>query len=68
MRNQISSEILAVVLRVFGEIHRRHPSRAELALEAIAAGEGGGEACERVRVLRRANFRLGRLHNRTLRE
>ena len=34
----------AVVLFVEGEIHRRHAARAEFALDAVAAGEGGGEA------------------------
>ena len=35
---------LAVVLQVVGEIHGRHAAGAELALEAVAAGEGGAEA------------------------
>jgi hypothetical protein len=35
---------VAVVLEVLGEVHRGHAARAELALEAVAVGEGGGEA------------------------
>ena len=34
---------LAVVLEVVGEVHRRHAARAELALDAVAVGERGGE-------------------------
>ena len=34
---------LPVVLQVLGEIDRGHASRPELALDAVAAGEGGGE-------------------------
>ena len=30
---------LAVVLEIFGEIHRGHPALAELALDAVAVGE-----------------------------
>ena len=32
---------VAVVLEVVGEIHRRHSARAEFALDAVAAGQGG---------------------------
>src|SRR5487761_2103158 len=35
---------LAVVLEIVGEINGRHAARAELALEAVAGGEGRGEA------------------------
>ena len=35
---------LAAVLQVFGEVDGGHPALAQLALEAIAVGEGGGEA------------------------
>jgi hypothetical protein len=34
---------LAVVLQVVGEVHRGHATRAQLAVEAVAVGEGGGE-------------------------
>ena len=34
---------LAVVPEVLGEVDRRHAARAELALDAVAVGEGGGE-------------------------
>ncbi len=30
----------AVVLEVFGEVHRGHPARAELALDGVTVGEG----------------------------
>ena len=40
---------LAVVLEVFGEIDHRHPALAELALDAVAVGERGGEPVERQR-------------------
>ena len=36
----------ASVLRVVGEIDRRHPAPAELALDGIAGGEGRGDAVE----------------------
>ena len=35
---------LAVVLQVLGEVHRRHSASAQLAFEAVAVGQGGGEA------------------------
>jgi hypothetical protein len=35
---------LPVVLQVLGQIHRRHPTLAEVTFEAIAVGQGGGEA------------------------
>ena len=35
---------LAVVLEVLGEVDRRHAALAELALDAVAIGEGGREA------------------------
>ena len=35
---------LAVVLQVLGQVHRGHAALAELALDAVAAGQGGGEA------------------------
>ena len=34
---------LAVVLQILGEVHRGHAARAELPLDAVAVGEGGGE-------------------------
>ena len=34
---------LAVVLEVLGEVHRGHAAGAELALDAVAVGEGGRE-------------------------
>ena len=44
-RRQIGAEHLdrhlAVVLHVVGEVHRRHAPTAELALDAVAAGERG---------------------------
>ena len=39
---------LAVVLEVAGKIDRRHPARANLPLDGVAVGEGGGEAGELV--------------------
>ncbi len=39
----------AVVLQVLGQVDRGHAALAELALEAVAALEGGGQARERVR-------------------
>ncbi len=33
----------AAVLGILGEVHRRHTAPAELALDAVAAGERGGE-------------------------
>ncbi|HEX6643396.1 MAG TPA: hypothetical protein VF037_01900 [Gemmatimonadales bacterium] len=38
-----------MVLQIFGEVHHRHPALAELALDAVAVGERGGEAVERQR-------------------
>jgi hypothetical protein len=38
---------LAVVPEVLGEVHRRHAALAQLALDAVALGEGGGETGER---------------------
>jgi hypothetical protein len=35
---------LAIVLRVGGQAHARHTTRPELALAAVAVGEGGGKA------------------------
>ena len=35
---------LSVVPQVLGEVDRRHAARAELALDAVAVGEGGREA------------------------
>jgi len=37
-----------VVLQVTGEIDRRHPAAAELALDRVAAGEGGLQVAELV--------------------
>lgn len=37
----------AVVLEVFGQVDGCHPAAAELSLEAIATGQGGGDASER---------------------
>ena len=39
---------LAAVLQVVGEIDGGHAALAELALDAVAVGEGGGEAGYRV--------------------
>ena len=39
---------LAVVLEVVGEVDGGHAARAELAFEAVAVGEGGGQAGGRV--------------------
>ena len=39
---------LAVVLEVVGEVDRGHAALAQLALKAVAVGEGGGEAGENV--------------------
>ena len=35
---------LAVVLQVLRQVHRGHAAGAELPLDAVAVGEGGGEA------------------------
>ena len=40
---------LAIVLEVLGEVHRGHAARAQLALEAVAVGEGGGQASDGAR-------------------
>ena len=40
---------LAAMLQVFREVHRGHAAFTKLALEAIAVGEGGGEALGGVR-------------------
>jgi hypothetical protein len=34
---------LAIVFEVVREIHRGHPARAELALDAVAVAQGGGQ-------------------------
>ena len=51
-RGQIRVEDLegdkTVVLQVTGEIDRRHPAAAELALDRVAAGEGGLQVAELV--------------------
>src|SRR6185437_246528 len=39
---------LAVVLEVFGEVDGRHSALAELALDAVAVGEGGLESGHRL--------------------
>ena len=39
---------LAVVLQVLGEVDRGHAARANLPLDGVAVGEGGGEAGELV--------------------
>ncbi len=39
---------LAVVAQVFGEIDRRHAALTELALNAVAGGEGGLQAVQLV--------------------
>src|SRR6267143_5613525 len=36
----------AAVLLVLGEVDGRHPTPPELALDGVAVGEGGAEACE----------------------
>ena len=40
---------LAAVLQVLGEVDGGHAALAELALEAVAVGQGGGEALHGVR-------------------
>ena len=35
---------LALVLEIVGQIDRGHAARAQLALEAVAVGEGGGQS------------------------
>ena len=40
---------LAAVLQVLGEVHRRHPALAELALDAIAVRQGRGETRDTLR-------------------
>ena len=37
---------LAVVLAIVGEVHRRHAALAELSLDPIAVGNGGGEPAQ----------------------
>jgi hypothetical protein len=37
------------VLQVLGEVHRGHSALAELALDQVAARQGGGQAFERIR-------------------
>ena len=37
----------AFVLEVAREIHRRHPARANVELDAMAVGRRGGEFCDR---------------------
>ena len=39
---------LAVVPQVLGEVHRRHAAGADLALDAVAVGEGGLEPVEQL--------------------
>ncbi len=39
---------LAVVFEIFREVHGRHAAGAELALDGVAVGEGGGETGELV--------------------
>ena len=46
LRVQHLDRHLAPVLQVLGEVDGGHAALAELALEAIALGEGGGEAVE----------------------
>ena len=41
---------VAVVLEIMREIHGGHPAGAELAVDAIAVGEGQVQACDDVRV------------------
>jgi hypothetical protein len=41
---QDSQRNLAVVLQILGEIDGSHATCAELALDGVAVGEGGGEA------------------------
>ena len=36
----------SVVLQVLGEVDRGHPTAAELALDRVAVGEGGGKVPE----------------------
>ena len=48
---------LAVVLEVLGEVDGGHAALAELALDAVAVGEGGGEAVEADRVTSAPSFR-----------
>ena len=44
LRLQDLERDLPVVLEVVGEVHRRHPARAELPLDPVTVGEGRGEA------------------------
>ncbi len=39
---------LALVLEVLGQVHRGHAALAQLALDAVAVGQGGGEAVQGV--------------------
>ncbi len=43
LRLQHLDRDLAVVLEVLGQVHRGHAAGPELALDAVAVGEGGGE-------------------------
>jgi len=38
----------AMVLQVLGEVDRRHPPAAELALDCVAVGEGGLQTIEQI--------------------
>ena len=48
LRLQDLERHLAVVLEVLRQVHRGHAALAELPLDAVAVGEGGGEAGKRV--------------------
>ena len=46
---------LALVLEILGQVHGGHAALPELALEAVAVGEGGGEARGRIQWMHRVN-------------
>ena len=48
LRLQHLERHLAVVLEVLRQVHRGHAALAEFPLDAVAVGEGGGEAGKRV--------------------
>jgi len=39
----------AVVLKIAGEVDRRHPAAAKLALDRVTAREGDPQSCRRIR-------------------
>ena len=48
-----------LVAQVLGEVDRRHPARAKLALDAVPVSEGGAEPLERVGHGHARGMRLG---------